>query len=48
MLEDKDLKYASWQLEEGIGTSAGFGTVGGGVTAVKKCPRSGCIGYSKS
>jgi hypothetical protein len=36
MLEDKDLKYASWQLEEGIGTSAGFGTVGGGVTAVKK------------
>jgi hypothetical protein len=36
MLEDKDLKFASWQLEEGIGTSAGFGTVGGGVTAVKK------------
>ena len=36
MLEDKDLKFASWQLEEGIGTSAGFGTVGGVVTAVKK------------
>jgi hypothetical protein len=48
MLEEKDLKFASRQLEEGIGASAGFGTVGGGVTAVKKakCLRSGCIGYS--
>lgn len=33
MLEEKDLKFTSWQLEEGIGASAGFGTVGGGVTA---------------
>lgn len=36
MLEEKDLKFASRHLEEGIGASAGFGTVGGGVTAVKK------------
>jgi hypothetical protein len=34
MLED--LKFASRQVEEGIGASAGFGTVGGVVTAVKK------------
>jgi hypothetical protein len=36
MLEEKHLKFASWHLEEGIGASAGFRTVGGGVTAVKK------------
>jgi hypothetical protein len=48
MLEEKDLKFASQQQQEGIGAGAGFGKVGGGVTAVKKKPRSGCIGYSKS
>jgi hypothetical protein len=36
MLEDKDLKFASPQLEGGIGASAGFGTVGGGTTVVRK------------
>ncbi len=36
MLEDKDLKFASWQLEDGVGASAGFGTVGGGATATKR------------
>jgi hypothetical protein len=36
MLEEKDHKFASRNLEEGIGASAGFGTVGGGITAVKK------------
>jgi len=30
MLEDKDLKFASRSLEDGVGASAGFGTVGGG------------------
>jgi hypothetical protein len=50
MLEEKDLKFASWHLEEGIGASAGFGMVGGGVTAVKKMERSGssCIGCTIS
>jgi hypothetical protein len=36
MLEDKDLKFASRQLDDGIGASAGFGTVGGGATAARK------------
>ena len=36
MLEDKDLKFSSWQLEGGIGASASFGTVGGGTTASRK------------
>jgi hypothetical protein len=42
VLEEKDLKFASQEPEEGIGAGAGagagagFGTVGGGVTAVKK------------
>jgi hypothetical protein len=36
MLEEKDLKFASQQQQEGIGAGAGFGKVGGGVTAVKK------------
>jgi len=36
MLEDKDLKFASRQLEDGVGASAGFGTVGGGATATKR------------
>jgi hypothetical protein len=36
MLEEKDLKFASRQLEDGVGASAGFGTVGGGARAAKK------------
>jgi len=32
MLEDKDLKFASRSLENGIGASAGLGTVGGGAS----------------
>jgi hypothetical protein len=34
MLEDKDLKFASRSLEDGVGASAGFGTVGGGTAVV--------------
>jgi hypothetical protein len=30
MLEDQDLKLASRSLEDGVGASSGFGTVGGG------------------
>jgi hypothetical protein len=30
MLEDKDLKFSIRSLEDGVGASAGFGTVGGG------------------
>ena len=36
MLEDKDLKFASRQLDEGVGAAAGFGTVGGGADAKRK------------
>jgi hypothetical protein len=36
MLEDKDLKFASQQLEGNIGTSARSGTVGGGTIVVRK------------
>jgi hypothetical protein len=45
VLEEKDLKFASEEPEEGIGAGAGagFGTVGGGVTAVKKKPRSSSL-----
>ena len=34
MLEDKDLKFASRSLENGVGASAGLGTVGGGASVV--------------
>jgi hypothetical protein len=36
MLEDKDLKFASRQLEDIVDASAGFGTVGGGAAATRK------------
>ncbi len=36
MLEDKNLKFSSRQLEYGVGASTGFGTVGGGAMATKK------------
>jgi DNA topoisomerase IB len=42
MLEEKDFKFASRQLEDGAGASAGFGTVGGGAMATKEKATSGC------
>jgi hypothetical protein len=36
MLEDNNLNFASWQLEDDIGASYGFGTVGGGSFATKR------------
>ncbi len=36
MLENKGLKFASRQLEDDVGASTGFGTVGGGTMATKK------------
>jgi hypothetical protein len=36
ILEDKNQKFASRQLEGGICASPGFGTVGGGAMAVRK------------
>jgi hypothetical protein len=30
MLDDKKLTFVSWKLGDGVGASAGFGTVGGG------------------
>jgi hypothetical protein len=36
MLEDKDLKFASYQLDDGLGANAGFSTIGGGAAATRK------------
>jgi len=46
MLEDKDLKFASPSLEDGVGASAGLGTVGGGVAVAVNQKREGCFGSS--
>jgi hypothetical protein len=48
VMEEKDLKFASRQLEGGVRASAGFGTVGSGATATKKRTTSGCCsdGYT--
>ncbi len=36
ILEDKYLKFAGRNLEDGAAVSAGFGTVGGGATASRR------------
>jgi hypothetical protein len=36
MLEDKYFKFASHQLDDGVSSSAGFGTIGGGAAAKRK------------
>ena len=35
MLKDKYLKFASHQLDGGVGASAGLGTIGGGTAATR-------------
>jgi|LakMenEpi03Aug12_release.lakeMendotaPanAssembly.Ray.scaffolds.fasta_scaffold4310548_2 hypothetical protein len=40
MLEDKDLWFVRCWLDEGVGTSAGFGSTGGGASVVEKKKQS--------